>query len=81
MQLIENLVQVIKKFLLGVVELTRKVLLGFVAAVLAGIGMAMIAATVVALMAALALSGIRVRQDEPTEDSDETIIDITPVMA
>lgn len=81
MQLIEHLVQVIKKFLVGVVELTRKVLLGFVAAVLAGVGMAVIAATVIALMAALALSGVRVRNDEPADETGETVIDITPALA
>lgn len=81
MQLIETLLSAIKKFLLGVVELTRKVLLGFVAAVLAGVGMAVIAATVVALMAALALSGIRVRNDESDEQPEETVIDVTPALA
>ncbi|MFM1802254.1 MAG: hypothetical protein RJA81_1606 [Planctomycetota bacterium] len=81
MHLIETLLSAIKKFLLGVVELTRKVLLGFVAAVLAGVGMAVIAATVVALIAALALSGIRVRNDESDEQPEETVIDVTPALA
>ena len=78
--LIQHLVDVVKRFLAGVVDLTRKVLLGFVAAVMAGMGMALILGTFVALLAALALAGVRVKDEEFSED-DETVIDITPALA
>lgn len=80
--LIQHLVDVVRKFLLGVVELTRKVLLGFVAAVMAGMGVGMVLGTLVALMAALALSGIKVKDDEPSTLADDlAVIDITPALA
>lgn len=80
--LIEHLVDVVRKFLLGVVELTRKVLLGFVAAVMAGLGVGMVLGTLVALMAALALSGIKVKDDESSTLADDlAVIDITPALA
>ena len=78
--LIQHLVDVVKRFLAGVVDLTRKVLLGFVAAVMAGMGMALILGTFVALLAALALAGVKVKDEECSED-DETVIDITPALA
>ena len=80
MQLIESMLSAIKRFLLGVVELTRKVLLTFVATVMAGVGMAVILAAFVSLVAALALSGIRIKE-EPQEESDSTVIDIIPAVA
>jgi hypothetical protein len=78
--LIQHLVDVVKRFLAGVVDLTRKVLLGFVAAVMAGMGMALILGTFVALLAALALAGVKVK-DEEFSEGDETVIDITPALA
>lgn len=80
--LIQHLVDVVRKFLLGVIELTRKVILGFVAAVMAGLGVGMVLGTLVALMAALALSGIKVRDDESSTLADDlAVIDITPALA
>jgi len=79
--LIQHLVEVVRKFLVGVVELTRKVLLGFVAAVMAGLGIGMVLGTLVALMAALAISGVRVRGDETGPGTDDlNVIDITPAL-
>lgn len=77
--LIQHLVDVVKRFLVGVVTLTRKVLLGFVAAVMAGMGMALIMGTFVALLAALALAGIKVKDEEFSKDC-ENVIDITPAL-
>lgn len=79
--LIQHLVDVVRSFLLGVVELTRKVLLGFVTAVMAGLGLAMVLGTFLALLAALALAGVKVQDDEQTADIDIQVIDITPALA
>jgi hypothetical protein len=79
--LIQHLVDVVRRFLLGVVELTRKVLLGFVTAVMAGLGLAMVLGTFLALLAALALAGVKVQDDEQTADIDIQVIDITPALA
>ena len=78
--LIQHLVDVVRRFLAGVVDLTRKILLGFVAAVMAGMGMALIMGTFVALLAALALAGVKVKDEEFSEDG-ENVIDITPALA
>jgi hypothetical protein len=80
MQLIESLLSAVKRFLLGVVDLTRKILLTFVATVMAGVGMAVILAAFVSLVAALALSGIRIKE-EPEGSAEGSVIDITPVVA
>ncbi|MFM7128345.1 MAG: hypothetical protein ACKO85_09505 [Isosphaeraceae bacterium] len=81
MQLVESLLNAVKKFLVGVVELTRKVILTFVATVMAGLGMAVILAAFVSLVAALALSGIRMKEEPADIQADGTIIDITPAVA
>ena len=81
MQLIESLLAAVKKFLLGVVDLTRKLLLTFVATVMAGVGMAVILAAFVSLVAALALSGIRIKEDPADVQADGSVIDITPAVA
>lgn len=79
--LIQHLVDVVRRFLLGAVELTREVLLGFVTAVMAGLGLAMVLGTFLALLAALALAGVKVQDDEQTADIDNQVIDITPALA
>ena len=79
--LIQHLVDVVRRFLLGAVELTREVLLGFVTAVMAGLGLAMVLGTFLALLAALALAGMKVQDDEQTADIDNQVIDITPALA
>ena len=81
MQLIESLLAAVKKFLLGVVDLTRKLLLTFVATVMAGVGMAVILAALVSLVAALVLSGIRIKEDPADVQADGSFIDITPAVA
>ena len=48
---------------------------------MAGLGLAMVLGTFLALLAALALAGMKVQDDEQTADIDNQVIDITPALA
>jgi hypothetical protein len=76
---VARLVDAVRRYLVGVVTLTRQVLFGFVSAVFAGVGVGLVAGMVVALIAALGIAGLKMRTDDVhPETDDRLIIDITP---